>query len=87
MEEARWWALRPAHSGKAATYVCPFCRRRMHAMSPHALIAPEGDVERRRHAHMECVGRARAAGTFKTYDDWRAEQPRQPGRLARLFKR
>jgi hypothetical protein len=87
MEEAQWWALRPAQSSKPATYVCPFCGHRLHAMSRHALIAPEGNVERRRHAHMECVGAARAAGTFKTYDDWRAEQPRQPGRLRRLFGR
>jgi hypothetical protein len=56
-------------------------------MSQHALIAPEGDVERRRHAHIECVRAARAAGTFKTYDDWRATQPRRPGLLARLFRR
>jgi hypothetical protein len=87
MEEAQWWALRPAQSSKPATYVCPFCGRRLHAMSRHALIAPEGNVDRRRHAHMECVGAARAAGTFKTYDDWRAEQPPQPGRLRRLFGR
>jgi hypothetical protein len=40
-------------------------------MSEHALIAPEGDVERRRHAHIECVVEARQAGIFKTYDDWR----------------
>jgi hypothetical protein len=56
-------------------------------MSAHALIAPEGDVERRRHAHAECVRKARAAGTFETYDDWRAEQPRHPGRIARFFRR
>jgi hypothetical protein len=79
--------MRPAHSSKAATYVCPFCGRRLHAMSQHALIAPEGDVERRRHAHIECVRAARAAGTFKTYDDWRATQPRRPGLLARLCRR
>jgi hypothetical protein len=56
-------------------------------MSEHALIAPEGDVDRRRHAHIECVRAARAAGTFKTFDDWRAAQPRQPGRLTRFFRR
>jgi hypothetical protein len=56
-------------------------------MSEHALIAPEGDVDRRRHAHIECVRAARAAGTFKTFDDWLAEQPRQPGWLSRLFRR
>jgi hypothetical protein len=46
-------------------------------MSEHVLIAPEGDAEQRRHAHAECVARARKAGTFKTYDDWRATQPRR----------
>jgi len=54
-------------------------------MSEHVVIAPEGDVERRRHAHIECVLAARRAGTFRTYDDWRATQPRRPGLLARIF--
>jgi len=49
----------------------------LHAMSEHVLIAPEGDTAHRRHAHAECVARARAAGTFVTYDDWRAFQPRR----------
>ena len=49
-------------------------------MSEHALIAPEGDMERRRHAHTACVARAR----LPSYDDWRKTQPRQPGLLARL---
>src|SRR3954451_3457432 len=54
-------------------------------MSAHTLIAPEGNAERRRHAHTECVLAARKAGTLPTYDDWRATQPRQPGLLARLL--
>jgi hypothetical protein len=62
---------------KPATYTCPLCGKRLHAMSEHLLIAPEGDAEQRRHAHAECVARARNAGTFKTYDDWRALQPRR----------
>lgn len=41
-------------------------------MSDHVLIAPEGDSSRRRHAHTDCVARAREAGRFRTYDDWRA---------------
>jgi hypothetical protein len=85
MDEALWWTLRPAHGRRAATYQCPFCGRHLHAMSAHAVIAPEGDVERRRHAHNECIAAARKAGSFKTYDDWRALQPRRPGLLARLF--
>jgi dienelactone hydrolase len=77
--------MRRAQSAKPATYRCPFCGRRLHAMSAHMLIAPEGDSERRRHAHTECVLAARKAGTLRTYDDWRATQPRKPGLLARLL--
>jgi hypothetical protein len=52
-------------------------------MSDHVLIAPEGDSNRRRHAHTDCVARARAAGRFVTYDDWRA---RQGGARQRRFR-
>ena len=79
--------MRRAHSRQAATYRCPFCGRHLHAMSEHVIIAPEGDVDRRRHAHAECVAAARAVGTFRTYDDWRAAQPHRPGFFSRLFKR
>jgi hypothetical protein len=44
-------------------------------MSEHALIAPEGDVERRRHAHLDCVVAARRARELPTYDEWRKQQP------------
>jgi hypothetical protein len=71
VEEADWWAVRPAQSNRAATYRCPFCEELLHAMSDHVVIAPEGNVDRRRHAHMECVVAARRAGRFSTYDDWR----------------
>jgi len=84
-EMSEWWAVRRAHSRRPATYTCPLCGRKLHAMSEHVVIAPEGDVERRRHAHTECVLAARKAGTFRTYDDWRATQPRRPGLLARIF--
>ena len=73
-ESPRWWGVRRVQSGKPSTYRCPFCGRMLHAMSDHVLIAPEGDSSRRRHAHTACVTRARAAGTFKTYDDWRASE-------------
>jgi hypothetical protein len=76
--EARWWAMRPAQSQKASTYVCPLCDGLLHAMSAHALIAPEGDVSKRRHAHMECVVAARKRGELRTEDEWRAAQ-RQRG--------
>jgi hypothetical protein len=69
VEEAQWWAVRRAESKKPATYRCPFCEELLHALSDHLVIAPEGDVDRRRHAHTECVVAARKAGTFRTYDD------------------
>jgi hypothetical protein len=31
-------------------------------MSDHLLVAPEGDVSKRRHAHTECVLEARKRG-------------------------
>ena len=70
-DDVRWWAMRPAQSNRPATYRCPFCNELLHAMSDHVVIAPEGDVNRRRHAHMECVVEARKAGTFRSYDEWR----------------
>jgi hypothetical protein len=51
------------------------------------LIAPEGDLERRRHAHRECVEAARAAGRMPLLDEWRATQPRPPSLLSRLLRR
>lgn len=84
MEDAQWWAVRPAHSSRPATYRCPFCGRNLHAMSEHVLIAPEGDANRRRHAHAACVAAARKAGKLPSYDEWRKAQPRR-GLLSRLF--
>jgi hypothetical protein len=52
-------------------------------MSEHVLIAPEGDMERRRHAHAECVRRA----ALPSYDDWRAAQPRTRPLWRRLLRR
>ena len=50
------------------------------------LIAPEGDAERRRHAHTECVLAAHERrGRSRTYDDWRKTQPRRRGLLGRLL--
>ncbi len=80
----QWWAVRRAQSGKPATYRCPFCGRQLHAMSEHVLIAPEGDTAHRRHAHAECVRRAREAGRFVTYDDWRAAERAASPRRWRL---
>lgn len=66
--------MRRAQSSRPATYSCPFCGEYLHAMSEHALIAPEGDVDRRRHAHTECVRAEREAGRLPTEDEWRASQ-------------
>ena len=62
MERAAWWTVRPAASSKPATYRCPLCRGLLPALSEHMLICPEGDSARRRHAHTECVLRARREG-------------------------
>jgi hypothetical protein len=70
LDDARWWSLRRAQNLKPATYRCPICGELLHAMSEHALIAPEGNSERRRHAHTECVLAARRAGRLPTYDEW-----------------
>lgn len=75
MAEARWWTMRRAQSRSPRTYRCPLCGQRLHAMSAHVLIAPEGDVERRRHAHPECVAAARRGGRLPTQDEWLAAQP------------
>ena len=85
MTEPQWWEVRRCvSSSRPATYRCPFCDRLLHAMSDHVLIAPEGDSNRRRHAHAACVARAREAGRFLTYDDWRSTQTGDPGRRLRL---
>jgi hypothetical protein len=77
--------MRPAQSRRPATYRCPFCGERLHAMSAHVLIAPEGDVDRRRHAHLECVRRERAAGRLPTQDE--ARPPGEAGIVRRLWRR
>jgi hypothetical protein len=80
--------MRRAQNRKPSTYTCPFCRRPIHAMSEHVLIAPEGDDQRRRHAHSECVLAARRAGRLPTLDEWReASGERRPGLVARLLGR
>jgi hypothetical protein len=51
------------------------------------LIAPEGDTRRRRHAHTECVRRARAQGRLPLREDWLRTQPRRPSLWRRLLRR
>ena len=87
LEPAAWWAVRRAQNRKPSTYRCPLCGYRLHAMSPHVLIAPEGDTNRRRHAHAECVDAARRNGRLPSYDEWRKTQPQPASLLARLRRR
>ena len=84
MTEPRWWLIRTAQNSKPATYRCPFCGGHLPALSEHFLIAPEGDKQRRRHAHTACVIKARKAGRLPTEDEWRATQPRPPSLWSRL---
>ncbi len=81
---ARWWTIRPAQNLKAASYVCPLCDGMLHATSEHALIAPEGDVSKRRHAHLDCVTAARKRGALPTQEEWQtASGASRTGRRAR----
>jgi hypothetical protein len=79
--DARWYAVRPAANRKPSTYRCPFCGELLPALSAHQLVVPEGDAERRRHAHTACVLEARRAGRLPLRDE---VEPRRPGLLARL---
>jgi hypothetical protein len=76
LPSAPWWTVRRAANRKPSTYRCPFCGHLLSALSEHMLIAPEGDTRRRRHAHSECVLRARGQGRLRLHDEWLAEQPR-----------
>ena len=88
---AVWWDMRRATNRKPATYTCPLCGKRLLAMTEHALITPEGDASRRRHAHLECVARARAAGRLPTRSEWQRAQrgSREPlaAKLRRVLRR
>jgi hypothetical protein len=82
--DARWYAVRPAANRKPSTYRCPLCGELLPALSAHQLVVPEGDAERRRHAHTTCVMEARRAGRLPLRDE---VEPRRPGLLARLLGR
>jgi hypothetical protein len=82
--DARWYAVRPAANRKPATYRCPFCGGLLPALSAHQLVVPEGDATRRRHAHTECVMRARRGGRLPLRED---VAPARRGLLARLLRR
>ena len=76
--------MRRAQNRKPATYRCPLCGGHLPALSAHMLVTPEGDSSRRRHAHSECVMRARKAGRLPLREE---VEPRPPGLLKRLFRR
>jgi hypothetical protein len=78
LEPARWWYVKGAQNRKPATYRCPLCGGFLPALSEHMLIAPEGRLDRRRHAHTACVLSARQAGRLPTRDEWQRTQPPQP---------
>ena len=86
-EQPRWWAVRRAQNRKPATYRCPLCGGYLPALSEHALIVPEGDSSRRRHAHIKCVAAARKAGRLPSRDEWLKTQPKPPSRLRRILRR
>jgi len=71
----RWWEARRAQNRKPATYRCPLCGGLLPALSEHILLFPEGDHARRRHAHAQCVMRARRAGRLPTREEWQRTQP------------
>jgi hypothetical protein len=81
---ARWYAVRPAANTKPSTYRCPLCGELLPALSAHMLVVPEGESSRRRHAHTECVVRAREAGRLPLREE---VEPTRPGVLARLLRR
>jgi hypothetical protein len=50
------------------------------------LIAPEGDTRRRRHAHTNCVVKARERGQLVLRDEWLRAQPRATPWWRRLLR-
>jgi hypothetical protein len=76
--------MRPAQNRKPATYRCPFCGKHLPALSEHVLIAPEGEISRRRHAHTACVIAERKAGRLPSEEEWRRTQPQPPSLWQRL---
>ncbi|MHB8657951.1 MAG: hypothetical protein ACYC91_08345 [Solirubrobacteraceae bacterium] len=85
----RWWAIRRAQNRRPATYRCPLCGNYLPALSEHTLLMPEGDPDRRRHAHTRCVLQARRAGRLPTREEWRrsVRPPEQAGGPLRWLSR
>ena len=70
----QWWEARRAQNRKPATYTCPLCHQLLPALSEHMLLFPEGDHQRRRHAHTACVLKARKEGRLPTREEWQKSQ-------------
>jgi hypothetical protein len=87
LPKAAWWTVRRARNRKPVTYRCPVCGGYLLALTEHLLMLPEGDPSRRRHAHSECVLRARERGQIVLRDEWLAAQPRQPSRWRSWWSR
>jgi hypothetical protein len=71
--------MRPAQNRKPTTYRCPLCGGQLPALMAHVLLTPEGDSARRRHAHSECVARARRSGGLPTREEYERERRRVAG--------
>ncbi|MGI8713530.1 MAG: hypothetical protein ACR2NR_10170 [Solirubrobacteraceae bacterium] len=82
----RWWQIRRAQNRKPATYRCPLCHGLLPSLSEHMLIAPEGDGDRRRHAHTACVLAARQQGRLPTREEWLHTQPKPPSLWQRVTR-
>jgi hypothetical protein len=80
-DSVRWWDTRPAEGMRAKTYTCPICHEYLWAMNPNTLMFPEGDRQRRRHAHTECVAREWKAGRLLTKAEW--QRTNRPPRSAK----
>ena len=87
LEQARWWAIGPVRSRKPATYRCPLCGLRLHAMSDHVLIWRRATATGAATLHRECVLAAREAGRLPLESEWRATLPRPPSLWRRLLGR
>jgi hypothetical protein len=83
----RYWTLRRAQNHKPATYRCPLCGNHLPALSEHILLYPEGKAEGRRHAHTQCVQKARQAGKLPSRDEWLKTQPKPLGLIEKLKAR
>lgn len=75
-QHARWYAVRPATNHKPSTYRCPLCGEFLPALSAHMLVVPEGQSQRRRHAHTNCVVEARRSGRLPLREDVEPRQKR-----------